>query len=243
MPDRHVEYAFEVAARYMPRSAVLAYNDFSCWEYHGDYTPMYMLCRHLRNLDVNLGAIGLQFHMFNSDEEALRKEARDRLNPHNLFNCLDQYAKLGVPVNISEITISAHPQLGDGFAFQKEVTERLYRLWFSHHATNGIIWWNMVDDTALVDPTRNENIFKGGLLNRDMSPKPVWDAIERLIKKEWHTSERLAYDVVGSRSFRGFYGDYKVVINTDHGSYVQQLKLSKGSRNEFILNLRDAKRQ
>lgn len=241
MPERHVEFAFETASRYMPRSSTLIYNDYACWANNGDYTAMYMLGRHLKNLNVNLGALGLQFHLFARKIEELRHEAEIRLSPRHLLSCLDQYAKLQIPVNISEITIPAHKDLGNGAEFQKEVARRLYRLWFSHHAVDGIVWWNLVDDTAYVNPdntTWNENEFKGGLINRDFSPKPAYDALRELIKKEWTTKTDLHYTVGGNNRFNGFYGDYEVTVTTDTEVFKKKLKLSRGSINIFNLELK-----
>lgn len=241
MPDGHVEFAFKVASRCLPNSAILAYNDYSCWDNHGDYTPMYMILRHLKSLNVNVGATGLQFHLFGRPMEQMRNEADIRLNPYNLFACLDQYAKLDLPINISEITIPAHPDLGDGPAFQKEVSERLYKIWFSHAATNGIVWWNLIDNTAFVNsdnPSWDENQYKGGLLNYDLSPKPVYKALERLIKEEWQTNTSIAYVDDDKNSFRGFYGDYEVKVETNAGTFHKELKLSRGSINKFKLDLK-----
>jgi GH35 family endo-1,4-beta-xylanase len=242
MPDRHVEFAFELAAKYFPRTSVLAYNDFTCWDNNGDYTPFYMLCRHLKGLPVNFGAAGLQFHMlgFKKVEDILGYWKNQMLNPRHLLNCLDQYAKLGVPLNVSEVTLTAMSDLGDGLAFQREVAERLYRLWFSHEAMNGIIYWNLVDDTAYVDPHDpewNENRFKGGLLNSDMTPKPAYEVLRRLIHEEWQTRTVLDYEPGGSNAFKGFYGDYKATIKTNAGTFTRYLKLSKGSIRRFKLSL------
>ena len=240
VPDRHVEFAFEVASRTMPRSAVLTYNDYACWQDHGEYTAMYMLCRHLKSLShLNFGAIGLQYHQFTANAEHMRGEANGRLNPRHLFAMLDLYGKLGLPVNISEITITGRPELGDGSAFQKEVAERLYRLWFSHPALNGIVYWNLVDDTAYVraGSAWNENMYKGGLLRNDLSPKPAYQAIRRLVREDWTTSAEVHYTPQGENRFRGFYGDYEVTIRTDAGTAKSAIRLAKGSINTFTLQV------
>ena len=240
VPERHVEFAFEVATRVMPNSAVLTYNDYACWDDYGEYTPMYMLCRHIKGLPrARLNGIGLQYHQFTPNPEDMRDHAQTQLNPRYLFNLLDLYGKLNLPVNVSEITITGRAELGDGSAYQKEVTERLYRLWFSHPAMNGIIWWNLVDDTAYVRPGSdwNENQYKGGLLNYDMSPKPVYTALHRLIKEQWHTNTRIDVTPETESRFRGFYGDYQVDIETDRGRTTRTLRLAKGSINQFNFTL------
>lgn len=240
MPERHVELAFELAAKYFPRTTTLTYNDFACWDNHGDYTAFYMLGRHLQGLNVNLGGLGLQYHMFRPKLEDLLPWAERELNPRYLFAILDQYGKLGLPLNVSEITVTGRADLGDGPAFQREVSERLYRLWFSHPATNGIIWWNLVDDTAYVDPehpTWNENRYKGGLLHADLSPKPAYEALYHLIKQEWHTRVSLDYEHGGANRFRGFYGDYEAVVKTAAGTFTKPLRLVRKSLNKFKLEL------
>ncbi|MBN2712286.1 MAG: endo-1,4-beta-xylanase [Planctomycetes bacterium] len=240
VPEQHVEFSFDVATRHFPKSAVLTYNDYACWDYHGEYTPMYMLCRHLKNMqNLNFGAMGLQYHQFSRNAEDMRREANTRLNPKHLFTILDLYGKLGVPINISEITITGRDELGDGAAYQNAVIEKLYRIWFSHPAMNGIIYWNLVDNTAHVEPGRewNENMYKGGLLNFDMTPKASYKTLQRLIKEEWTTNTRVDYEKGGANRFSGFYGDYEVTVRTNVGESKHEIRLSKGSINDFEIRL------
>lgn len=240
MPENHVEFAFELATKYFPRNTTLAYNDYLCWEPHGEYTPFYMLGRHLKSLPVNFNAMGLQFHMFSPEAKDLLN--RDRygnwcsplVDVRNIIGCLDQYAKLGLPLNISEITIPARRELGN--QFQKDATEYLYRLWFSHPAMNGIVWWNLIDGTAAYAPQgseEGENRYRGGLLNYDLSSKPSYEVLDRLINKEWTTNETFEYQSGAVNSFKGFYGKYEISIKTDTGVFKDQLVLSKNSFNKF----------
>ena len=244
MPDEHVEKAFRMAEKYFPTNTRLLYNEgpWASWNSFGsDYTPLYLLARHLKQAGLPIRGLGLQYHLFYKDLVVLAERSRQMINPVYLFAHMDQYAKLGLPLNVSEITIPAHQDFGDGERFQAYLTERLYRIWFSHAATNGIVWWNMVDGTAAqaggFNNDQGENRWRGGVLNFDMSHKPAFTVLDRLINEEWSTDGSLTYEDGRRNGFRGFYGEYELAIDTDSGEVVRTVTLSKESRNEFTITL------
>ncbi|OGV75366.1 MAG: hypothetical protein A3K19_08930 [Lentisphaerae bacterium RIFOXYB12_FULL_65_16] len=236
MPDNHVELAFELAAEYFP-DCIRTYNDDRMWYiYSKTYSPVYLLVKSLLERAYKVNALGLQYHMFQS---AL-KDADKFMTPSRLFDGLDLYGKLNIPINFSEVSIISRRDLGDGDTFQKLVTEKLYRLWFSHAAVNGIIWWNMVDGTAAYAPLgseQGENSLRAGLVNYDFTPKPAYTALHDLVTREWRTHARLDYTAGAGNTFRGFYGDYAVTVETDAGTSQHRLKLSKNALNTFTLHL------
>lgn len=236
LPDRHVDLAFELAERYFGNDTFIYNDDNQWWHYSGDYSPVYLLVRGLLDRGRKVGGLGLQYHMF----EGLLNQADQFMNPRHVLACLDQYHKLGVPVNFSEVSIISRRDLGDGDGFQALAVEKLYRLWFSHPATNGIIWWNMVDGTAAYAPLgseEGENSLRAGLMNYDFSPKPAYSALEHLIKKEWHTDVALKYQQGAQNRFHGFYGDYEATIKTSHGTSKKQIKLSNKNLNVFKITV------
>ncbi len=241
MPDRHVELCFKLAEKYYPQCDLL-YNDVSSvsWRnYRGDYTPLFQFVRRLQSLGCKVDGLGLQYHQFCNDDQ-LPQLANDMLNPQYLYACMDQYARLGIPLNVSEITVVGGKNLGDGEEFQALVTEKLYRIWFSHPATNGIIWWNLVDGTANDAPQgsdEGENIYKAGLVKYDFSRKKAYNALKHLIKKEWTTDLKMDYRAGKLNKFQGFYGTYDLTIKTDRGSFERSLVLHKGSLNTVNLVL------
>lgn len=240
MPERHVETAFKMAQKYFPEATELLYNDgpYVSWKnYHGDYTPLYMLAKSLLNEKLPLKGIGLQYHHIYNKIEEMADWAFHFSNQRFLYAVMDQYAKLGIPFNVSEITITSDNGLGNGNEFQELVAEKLYRLWFSHPASNGIIWWNLVDGTAYVpkEGGSGEDKYRGGLLNYDFSEKPAYSILRDLIKKEWNTRVNMTYVNGAENKFHGFYGDYEAVIKTNEGAFTQKFKLSMNSSN--IINL------
>lgn len=234
--DAHVDYAFELAGRMFP-GATLTYNDDrKWWDLQGDYSPVYLLMRHLQDRGLAVNALGFQYHMF----AGLLNQADQFMNPRHLLRVLDQYAKLGVPINLSEISIISRRDLGDGDAFQAEVVERLYRLWFSHAATDGAIWWNLVDGTAAFAPLGSEdgeNSLRGGLLNYDLSDKKAFTVLKRLITREWTTDTTLSYEAGAGNVFRGFHGTYQARIETARGVTTHSFDLRPGSANVVTLRL------
>lgn len=235
-PDNHVEEVFKMAERHLPLSTLLYNDDNKWWLDNGDYSPVYLLVKTLQEHGCRVGGLGLQFHMFSW----LLDQAKFFLNPRQLYRCLDQYAKLNIPVNFSEVSIISRRDLGDGDAFQEFVTEKLYRLWFSHPATNSIVWWNLVDGTAAYAPLGSEdgeNSLRAGLINYDFSPKPAYRVLERLIKKEWHTETALDYQEEAENVFHGFYGKYQAEIETEDGTFSREIFLSRDSDNMFRIFL------
>lgn len=246
LPDEHMEKAFKMAAKYFPESSQLIYNEgpWVSWnDFHGDYTPPYLLARHLLNSGLRVGGFGLQYHMafYGDNFQQLADWSKQFSNQRILYAHMDIYGKLGLPLNVSEITIpSQDDALGDGERFQELVTEKLYRIWFSHPATEGIVWWNLVDNTAFVDPmdsnnNQGENRYLGGLLKSDLKPKRSYRVLKRLIKEEWHSSGTLNYQKGVANKFHGFYGDYELKIKTNLGEFTHNVSLSKKADNMYCI--------
>lgn len=237
MPNDHVELAFDLAQKYFP-DCIKTYNDDNMWfRYSCTYTPVYLLVKSLLERGYKVNALGLQYHMFQS----LWQYADIFMNPKVLFQCLDLYGRLNIPINFSEVSIVSRRDLGDGDEFQRLVTEKLYRIWFSHVAVNGIVWWNMVDGTAAYAPMgseEGENSLRAGVVNYDLTPKKAYKALHQLIKKEWQTNASMKYIDGKVNKFHGFYGDYEITAKTNAGTFRNVIKLTKGAVNLFKLELK-----
>lgn len=186
-----------------------------------------------------IDAIGLQYHLF-CTPEGLKKQLDALIHPTRLFDCLDYYGRFGRPIHVSEITVPAYADREGSLEEQAEITEFLYRLWFSHKDMEAIVWWNLVDGTAAYAPlgsSDGENYYRAGLLNYDMTEKPVYRTLNRLINEEWKTSLD-AETAEGSYSFRGFFGDYEVTAETEDGATLSgTFTLARNGENACTLTL------
>ena len=183
-----------------------------------------------------IDAIGLQYHLFRRPE-VLEKDAAILLNPTCLFDVMDTYGKFNRPMHISEVTIPAYGLTEENKEIQAELTKWLYKIWFSHPGMESVVWWNLVDGTAAYAPlgsAAGENYYGGGLLNYDMSKKPVYHVLDRLIHKEWHTELEV---LAGEFLFHGFFGEYDVDIYLDGQKIERNIHLSKEGDREFILEI------
>jgi hypothetical protein len=80
----------------------------------------------------------------------------------------------------------------------------LYTLCFSHPAVSAIVWNGIADG--------EQDVRGGGLLRRDLAPKYAHKALAKLIGFQWHTRAAGMTDAEGTFRFRGFFGDYRVVV-------------------------------
>ncbi|MCU0962954.1 MAG: endo-1,4-beta-xylanase, partial [Pirellulaceae bacterium] len=123
---------------------------------------------------------------------------------------LDQYATFGKELHITEFTptSSGQPIAGsyrEGVwdeAAQAEYAVQFYRVCFAHPAMRAITWWDLSDAASWLPG--------GGMLRADMSRKPVYEQLKRLIHQEWHTAAQGCTDENGRWTFRGFHGTYRL---------------------------------
>lgn len=136
----------------------------------------------------------------------------------------ERFAKLGKPLHFTEATLLSgqagwelrdkDPQFvwattPEGEQRQAEEVARFYTILFSHPAVQAITWWDFSDQGAWQDAP-------AGLVRSDMTPKPAYNALMKLIKGKWWTRIEAAVARDGAAQFHGFYGDYKVSL-TEHG--------------------------
>ena len=249
--DDYVEWCFKTARKYFP-SNQLVVNEATdeCWREVRRITNKYY--GYIHNAMKNgapIDAIGMQFHMF-YDRQGEVERARSLYNPQNLYNYLDFYSKRINALQITEITIPAYSNEKEDEEIQAKIIEYLYTLWFSHPAVEQIIYWNLVDGYAYVpnptpeeirrtqgDMTVGENVYHGGLLRFDLSPKPAYLTLDRLINKEWHTELEVSTNTQGSVDICGFYGDYDVEITASGKTSKHRLTLDKNGSDTIKITI------
>ncbi|MBQ8146306.1 MAG: endo-1,4-beta-xylanase [Clostridia bacterium] len=247
----YVEWCFRLAEKYFPNNQ-LAINEYTeaCWWANCRATDNYYAYIQANLLKgVRIDAIGMQYHMF-CDKAAEMERAKHLYNPISLYEHMDLYSSLVNHLQVTEITIPAYSNDAENEEIQARLIEYLYTLWFSHPNMEQIIYWNLVDGYAYVEnptPERirstqgnmtvGENVYYGGLVRFDMTPKPAYKALDTLINKRWRTNLELCSQN-GEVSFRGFGGDYEFEISIDGKATTGTFALKAQENNEYIITLK-----
>ena len=73
-----------------------------------------------------------------------------------------------------------------------------------------------------------------GLLRKDMSPKPAYNVLKKLTQEDWRTETSLTTDANGKATFRGFYGEYELMITTPDGGQmrIKNLEIKKSPQHK-----------
>jgi uncharacterized phage-associated protein len=184
-------------------------------------------------------AIGLQAHMH-----------RGNWPLWQVWDLCDRFQDFNVPIHFSEVTIlSGAPKtgIGDnktadwpstqaGEIAQAAYAENFYRLLFSHPAVSAITWWDFSDLEAWQGAP-------AGLLRKDMSKKPAYNSLLKLIQDEWRSRGNAYTDDNGIARIRGFYGQYKLVVEKETIRMEGKISISKGLDNQLKLQLKEYKQK
>ena len=238
-----VEWSFEHARKYFPANKLIINEatDF-IWgnAFKHNRSAYYMQIERALSRGASIDAIGMQYHMFYPKENETALTA-DNYNPQTMYRVMDQYAKFGLPLQVTEITIPAYSQTSEDEEIQAEIICNLYRMWFSASNMEALIYWNLVDGYAAFAPQGDmsfgENYYHGALLRFDMSPKPAYHALYELIHKTWKTDLSLDSGTRSSLDVKGFYGAYDVEVKGNGKTIDAQIHLEKNAENCFLIRI------
>ncbi|MDP2060221.1 MAG: endo-1,4-beta-xylanase [Flavobacteriaceae bacterium] len=199
MPGDYTYEAFRIADREFPESVKLNINDYLNNDNYADQTKD--LLEHGCRIDI----MGSQMHLFNPQQCLDIADGKLIESPQQVWDKMATVSKAGLPIHLSEITITSPGDDERGREIQAVIARNLYRLWFSIKPMMGITWWNVVDDCgAPGEPSVS------GLFARNMEPKPSFYALDKLINDEWKTNLSVTAEEDGIFKFRGFKGRYHV---------------------------------
>ncbi len=212
-------------ARQADPNAYLIVNDYHVLPDGGP--AFFKLLSQAKQNGVPFDGIGIQAH-----EPRTMRFPLDRVQ-----KVLDQYTTLGKELHITEFEPAASGQKITGShrqgtwdeAAQAEYAVKFYRVCFAHPAMRAITWWDLGDQGSFIPG--------GGMLREDLSPKPVYEQLKRLIHEEWKTRASGTTDGEGRFGFRGFLGTYKVIIAIQGKIIEKQFHLEKGKANEMTVSL------
>lgn len=243
--DDYISFSFECAKRHMPLNRKFINEANGIWEnFHFSRSAYYLLLKSLIAEGIDFDAVGIQCHQFvqRSGEESY---AADRYNPERVYDVLNTLGRFNKPLQISEITIDSYNGDSEDMDIQAELIENMYKVWFSHKNMDGIVYWNLVDgytfnpaEPGAGDMSSGENQFGGALLFQDLSPKPAFKTLDRLINREWHTEGVFSTGTdKNTARFKGFKGMYDIEVSNNGKTYTKELHLDGRSDCDNIIVL------
>lgn len=216
-----IEWAFALARKYFPNETLVINeaNPIMGIEYGKYRNGYFLMIENALKSGTEIDKIGLQHHLFTgatckteADYENAVKRGDPMVNPAKILKGLDVISELGLPIEMTEVTVPTFGDTEEDEELQADLLELLYSVWFSHPAVRDIVYWNVPDGYAYDDGTGNwnENKCRGGLWHHDLTPKKSALRLKKLVNEVWHTDSELTTDENGYAEFRGFYGNYTV---------------------------------
>ncbi len=218
----YVRAAFKTARRANPK-ATLVINDYRTDPAYAEKVISQLIDDSGRPLyDV----IGIQSHMHGRYWGAQRT-----------WDVCQQFAKFGKPLHFTETTVVSGPRTSQGWnttpegeKYQVEKVPEFYRVLFSHPAVGAITWWDFTDQGAW-------QRAPAGFLRTDMTPKPAYEQLARLIKDKWWTQTKTTLEAGGKARFRGFFGQYKVTARRGDRRLTGTFSFDKSTKEPIDVHL------
>jgi len=159
---------------------------------------------HIRGLleqGAPMAGIGVQGHLHG-----------ENFDPAALQHALNELAKIGLPIRISEFNMPGQRSVfrdkrdlkltpAQEQAKAKNLTE-YYRICFAHPAVEGILMWGFWEGANWI---RQSSLYR-----RDFTPTPAAEAYRNLVFKQWWTDSKVKADAGGQCRIPAFYGKYAV---------------------------------
>lgn len=156
-----------------------------------------------------------------------------------IWEICERFSRFQVPIHFTETTILSGQRgwerprpwvtTPEGEEYQAKEVVRFYTMLFSHPAVEAITWWDFSDLRAWQGAP-------AGLVRRDMSPKPAYTELYKLIKQKWWSDETLSTDSQGRATTRAFAGDFVISVQAPGFSEAKEsVKVEWRKPNEFVV--------
>lgn len=194
----------------------LFYNDYIMFAGSGAGSPsQYFLdtLAFLKEQGAPIGGIGEQGHFGGSPP-----------SPEKVLATFDRFAKLRLPIQISEFDIDTSDE-----ELQVAYSRDFMTACFSHPAVTGVMTWGFWE-TAHWRP-------RAAFWNKDWTLRPHGQVWLDLVRKEWWTNTEGKTAMDGRFSTRGFCGDYEIAVQEADRTVTQRVQLTNaGAKLRVRLN-------
>jgi len=170
--------------------------------------------------------IGIQSHMHGSTWPSRK-----------IQDVCDRFARFRVPLHFTETTVVSGPRkqprwetTPEGEARQAREVVRFYTMLFAHPAVEAITWWDFSDNGAWQGAP-------AGFLRNDMSPKPAFEELLRLVKGAWWTRTTVRTGKDGAATVRAFLGDYAVTATAAGKTATGEVTCRRDKPNAWTVRL------
>ena len=180
--------------------------------YNENYPPPEEILKAIIQKGVPFDNIGLEFY-------------NDPSIDFGIYNdTIEHYSRFGKSVFISELAYNGNWRDGTTDQTPAEWAKYAYTIAFSKPYVTGVAWI----------PGNNPS-SPGYLFNSNGAPRPVVDAIGRLIRS-WTTSGNGNTNEQGELTFRGFVGEYEIRwIDPAGAEQTSSVHIKQDSQNDFTL--------
>ncbi len=156
----------------------------------------------------------------------------DTFDPDALRSALDELAKTGLPIRITEFNFPGQRSSIYGKRnvmltpeqerVKAQALTKYYRICFAHPAVEGILMWGFWEGANWIP--------QSSLYRRDWTPTPAAEAYRDLMFKQWWTRWEGAADANGQCRVRAFYGKHRVTA----GRQRETVDLKKATRTAVV---------
>jgi endo-1,4-beta-xylanase len=190
--------------------ARLVLNDYDQLEDNGwdkrHQDAFYNLANRIKSGGYPLGGLGLESHFTGLQPTP----------PEDVYNLLNKYAGLGVPLEATEFDIATPDQ-----QLQADYTRDFMTVLFSQPDVTAISTFGIWE----------KNIYNPqvALYNADWSLKPNGQVWHDLVTKQWWTNAAGSTDNAGGYGTRGFLGDYLVTVTANGATEQEHVDMSSNA--------------
>jgi GH35 family endo-1,4-beta-xylanase len=208
-------------ARKTDPNALLEINEYSIL--HDGLPGFYNYLENAINRGVPFDIIGIEAH----------EPKTEWFNLNFIDSIIYRYGNLGKKIEITEFTPTSGGQNITGTykqgiwneENQAEYAKKFYTICFGNPNVSAITWWDL--------PEFSSWLVGGGLLHKDLTPKLVYDTLNILINYEWKTKATGLTDNNGEYRFRGFEGNYLLLINDGKNIIEKRILLKAQNNNKY----------